>query len=188
MYFRLCALLLTVGVRKGEALGLSWRDVDLDKSQLHVRHTLQRVDGKLQLLDPKTKTSNRVVVLPASIVSLLRQHRVRQASEQLHADPTEWIGNEWHLVFTSQVGTPIDDTAINHQICALLKKAGLGRIRIHDFRHTACALMLSQGVPVHVVSKILGHSSPTITLSVYSKVLPTQQDAAALAMDNLLFG
>src|SRR5438552_2008045 len=70
----------------------------------------------------------------------------------------------------------------------LLRRAGLVHIRLHDCRQTACALLLSQGIQIHVVSKILGHANPSITLKVYSKALPAQQDEAALAIDNLLFG
>jgi integrase len=183
----LYALLLTVGLRKGEALGLSWGDIDFASSKLHVRSTLVQLGNKLTRSDPKTKGSVRTIKLAPNLVTLLRKHRVGQLEERL-CGGYGWIGNQWDLVFVSEIGTPLDTTNVSRQADLLLSKAGLTHIRVHDLRHTACALMLLQGVPVHVVSKILGHATPTITLQVYAKVLPTQQDDAAIAMDNLLFG
>lgn len=183
----LYAVALSVGLRRGEALALSWPDVDFEGGKLHVRHTLQRIDGKLLRTEPKTKGSKRTIILPSGLIAALRAHRTRQLEERLHAG-SEWIGNQWDLVFVSERGTPLEPRNLNRQMAGLLRRAGLGHIRLHDCRHTACALLLSQGIQIHVVSKILGHANPSITLKVYSKVLPTQQDEAALAMNNLLFG
>lgn len=185
---------LALGLRKGEALALSWQDLDFEHGKLAVRATLQRIDGKLVRSEPKTRESRRTIVLPKGLVETLRAHRDRQQFERKRATEggkgggDTWTGNQWDLIFVTERGTPLEPRNINRQLTVLLKKAGLDHIRMHDCRHTACALLLSQGIPVHVVSKILGHANPAITLKVYAKVLPSQQDEAALAMNNLLFG
>lgn len=94
----------------------------------------------------------------------------------------------WGLVFTTEVGTPLEPRNVNRQLTRLLADCGLPHVRMHDCRHTAATLLLAQGVPVNVVSKILGHANPTITLNVYAKVLRSQQDEAANTMDALYFG
>lgn len=183
----LYALLLTVGLRKGEALGLSWDDVNLDDGKLSIRFTMQQVGQQLVRGEPKTKSSIRTIKLPPNTVTILREHKDRQGFERNRAG-ANWKGNPWNLVFTSEVGTPLEGTNINRQIAILLSDSGLGHLRVHDLRHTACALMLLKRIPVHVVSKILGHANPTVTLAIYAKVLPSQQDEAAAAMDALLYG
>lgn len=102
---------LALGLRKGEALGLRWQDIDLAGAQLKVTGSMQRVEGKLQLVETKTERSRRTIAMPESVVSALRKHKARQLRERLKA------GQRWHdsdLVFTSTIGLPIDGRKINH--------------------------------------------------------------------------
>lgn len=98
-------LALTLGLRQGEVLGLSWSDIDLDGRTLRVRHALQRVGGKRTLKEPKSEKSRRTLTLPPSLVSALRAHRDRQAFDQAAAGD-RWQGSG--LVFTTSIGTPLD--------------------------------------------------------------------------------
>lgn len=178
---------LALGLRRGEALALSWKDIDFERGMLSVNATLQRLGGELVRSEPKTKGSRRTIVLPSALVTTLRTHRTRQLEERLQAGD-QWTECEWEPVFATDRGTPIEPRNINRQLTKLLEKAELSHIRLHDCRHTAATLLLAQGVPVTVVSQILGHANPTITYNVYAKVLPSQQDEAAEKMGALLFG
>lgn len=181
--YPLYVLTAAVGLRQGEALGLGWSDVDLDKGQLSVRHTLQRIDSRLALVEPKSARSRRTIPMPGSIAAELRAHRLRQKEERL------WMGSRWRdrdFVFTSTIGTPLDGTNVTHQFQRLLREAGLRALRFHDLRHTAASLMLQQGVPARVVMEILGHSQISLTLNTYSHVIPTLMENAAARMEALL--
>jgi integrase len=164
-----------VGLRKGELLGLRWSDLDLDAGGLQVSVALQRVDGKPTLVEPKTKTSQRAVTLPAIVVQALRAHRARQAADRLAAH--EW--GDMGLVFCTHQGRPLNDRNLSRDFYGLLDLAGLPRIRFHDLRHSCASLLLLQGVPARVVMEVLGHSQIALTMNTYSHVMPAlAQDAA----------
>ena len=176
---------LGTGLRQGEILGLAWTDIDLVAETLTVRNALQRVNGKLELVEPKSTTSHRVVALPDFVVEALRAHRTRQRTDRLLA------GSRWHddprwLVFTTTVGTPMDGIAVTRRFQARLAAAGLPRQRFHDLRHACASLMLAQGVAPRVVMETLGHSQISLTLNTYSHVIPALGRAAADQMDAML--
>src|SRR6266550_3387137 len=118
----LYSVALALGLRQGEALGLSWQDVDLEGRRLHVKHGLQRVAGELRLVEPKTRQSRRTIALPAVVVDALQHHKARQSQEQLLAG-TRW--RETGLVFTSTIGTPIEVGNLRRTFWRLLDKASL---------------------------------------------------------------
>ncbi len=118
---------------------------------------------------------------------MLRQHGDRQGFERNKAG-IAWMGNEWDLVFTSEVGTGIEPRNVNSQFALFLKNAGLPATRFHDTRHTAAVLMLAQDFPLKVVFSILGHSKISTTAYVYGHVLPRQEQEAADKMGDLLWG
>lgn len=99
-----------------------------------MRFSLQRVGPVLALTDPKTARSQRTLPLPGFCVQALKEHRDRQGNEQ--ADAHAWP-NDWGLVFTTLVGTPIEPRNLNRHLDALIRRAGLPRIRFHDLRHAA---------------------------------------------------
>ncbi len=175
---------LSLGLRQGEALGLRWSDVDLDKRVLRVQGALQRVPGAgLALVEAKTATSNRVVVLPTVCVDVLRDQRVRQVQDRLVA------GSRWEetgLVFTSGVGTGLDGGMVTKSLQRLLVDSDLPRLRFHDLRHSAASLLMAQGVPPRVVMEVLGHSRFGMTMDVYTHVFPALLEGAADAMDRTL--
>jgi integrase len=179
----LYSVALALGLRQGEALGLSWEDVDFKARRLHVRHGLQRIAGELRLVEPKTRQSRRSIALPGVVIEALQHHRAKQSQERLLA------GTRWHetgLVFTSTTGTPIEVGNLRRHFWRLLEKAGLPRMRFHDLRHSCASLLLVQGVSARVVMETLGHSNISITMDTYTHVRPELQRQAADAMDRAL--
>lgn len=179
----LYSVALAVGLRRGEALGLRWDDVDLDAGTLKVRTALQRIDGKLQLVEPKTSRSRRTIALPDMAVAALRSHRARQLQERLLA------GSRWQdtgMVFTTSIGTYMEPRNLTRHFNRTVKNAGLPPKRFHDLRHTCASLLLAQGVHARVVMEILGHSQIGLTMDTYSHVAPSLQRDAAGRMNDAL--
>ena len=176
---------LGVGLRQGEILGLRWPDVDLEGGTLTVRHALARIDGRLELVEPKSVTSRRVVPLPAFVRDALVVHGQHQAAEPLPArpDPPDPFAD---LVFVTTHGTPLDGITITRRFQHILAGAGLPHQRFHDLRHACASLLLAQGVPARVVMETLGHSEISLTLNTYSHVMPSVGREAAERMDQLL--
>lgn len=174
---------LAVGLRQGEALGLRWEDVDVEAAHLRVHQALQRINGTLQLVEPKSARSRRTIPLPGVAVSALRGHRALQHRERLAAGDT-WTDSG--LVFTTESGSPLDGPTVTRVLQRLLQAAGLPRHRFHDLRHDCATLLLAQGVPMRVVMETLGHSQISLTANTYSHVAPLLQRDAADRMNDLL--
>lgn len=174
---------LAMGLRQGEALGLTWDRVDLESSVIRVDRQLQRVDGKPELVSLKTPQSRRELPLPASVAERIVQHKQAQAAERAAA------GSRWRdtdLVFTTTIGTGLDGPTVTKAFQRLLKDSGLARRRFHDLRHSCASLLLVQNVPPRVVMEILGHSQINLTMNTYSHVLPGLKVAAAESMEMIL--
>ncbi len=179
----LYSVALALGLRQGEALGLRWTDIDLELGYLRVNRQLQRVDGKFELVEPKTARSRRTLVVPPTVLMSLRDHRLKQMDEK-QGQPG-W-SNEFDLVFTRADGGPLDGTVISHDFHRILDRAGLPQRRFHDLRHSCASLLLAQGVSARVVMEILGHSQIAITMNTYTHVIPELRKDAAERMDQLL--
>lgn len=160
----LFALALMTGLRRGEVLGLSWRDVDLDRGVLHVRQALQRVGGGLRLGPVKTSGSMRWVALPTPCIEALTEHCERQEVERREAGD-RWI--ETGLVFVATTGRPLDPANVNKAFAGLIDEAGVPKIRFHDLRHSCATLLYELGVPIENIQDVLGHSTPVITKLLY---------------------
>jgi integrase len=172
---------LDSGLRQGEVLGLRWQDVDLATGVVRVSRALQRVNGKLELVDVKSKTSHRAIKLGAVAAQALRDHHARQSDE---SGRVTWL--PFGLVFTGAHGLPLDGTALTKRFQGVLKAAGLPRLRFHDLRHSSASLLLSQHIPARVVMERLGHSTITLTLNTYSHVIAELNQEAADAIDRVL--
>lgn len=182
--YALFALGVAVGMRRGELLGLRWIDVDFDRSIVHVRQAIQRVCGEgLIVGPPKSPRSRRDVPVPAYAMRALKEHRSRQAEEKL-ALGEYWVDSG--LVFTSTVGTAIEPRNLTRVLDELVRAAGVRRVRFHDLRHTCASMLLAQGVPARVVMDVLGHSQFSITMDLYSHVMPSALREAADAIDRAL--
>lgn len=182
-YRALFTVAIAVGLRLGEALGLRWNDVDFETGTLYVRNQLQRVDGKLTLVEPKTKKAKRSIPLPAFAVLALREHR-REQDETKLANSDVW--QEMGFVFASSVGTPADPRNIRRTLSSILEDSGLPHLRFHDLRHTCATLLLAQGTDARTIMETLGHSQITLTLNTYAHVMPVLQRDAADRMEQML--
>jgi integrase len=174
---------MAIGLRQGEALGLHWADINFETGALAVRNSLQRVKGKLQLVEVKGQKSRRTITLPQVAISALVKHRAGQEQER------QFAGDRWQeagFVFTTMVGTPLDGPTVTHRFQAALKRAGLHRIRFHDLRHTCATLLLAQGVHPRLIMEILGHSQIAITMNLYAHVIPAMKKEVAAQMDSIL--
>jgi integrase len=182
----LYVLAIHTGMRRGELLGLKWSDVDLENSRIGIRRTLTRTDGgkRYTLGDPKTKRSHRTVRITPQAVEALRRHLTNQMEEM------ERLGDiyiDQGLVFTTEVGTPINPSNLRQRSFApLLERAGLPRITFHDLRHTCASLLFQKNVHPKLVQELLGHASVAITLDTYSHMVPGMGSEAADAMADVL--
>ncbi len=184
LHYELYLTAIMTGLRRGELLGLRWRDLDLDTGKAAIRQAFVRaVDGSSAMTGPKTASGRRVVSLPESVVKTLRALRRRQREAQLVLGP-EWEDHD--LVFCSPNGSPQSPDVISRHFRRLVERVpDLPVIRFHDLRHTHATLMLSQGVHPKIVSERLGHSRITTTLDTYSHALPDLQEEAAAKLDAL---
>lgn len=180
----LYALLLSTGLRRGEALGLVWSDFDRDAGVIRVARQLKREGRALVTTDTKTFRSRRAINLPPMMMVTLLEHERIQAGER------EGRGERWidtGFIFTTTRGTPIDPRNFYREFRKICDEAGLGHWHPHELRHSAASLMLAQGVKLHVVSQVLGHSSIRMTSDVYGHLLEPDRREAALAMESLLW-
>lgn len=183
-YYAFYFLALTTGMRLGELLGLKWGDIDWNAQMIHIQRQKQYIPGQgYILLEPKTKAGKRTIKIGEKTVEVLRLHREYQEGIKNIAGE-KWI--DLDLVFTCSIGTPGDASNIRIDFNRIINKAKLPRIRIHDLRHTAASLFLNYKVPIIVVTNILGHSKPSVTLDIYSHVFSDMQGEAVKVMDTIM--
>lgn len=154
-------------LRRGELLGLRWRDVELDSARIHVRQSY----GRYGFGEPKSKAGRRVVALAPSLVTELRRHK-------LAAPP-----NAHDLVFVSRSSAPVDPDNLYRAWARALRKAGLRHVPMHSLRHTAVSLLIEAGANPKQLQKMVGHSSISMTLDVYGHLMPDSLDGLAMALD-----
>jgi integrase len=168
------------GMRQGEILGLHWEQVDFDGASLSIDRQAVDVGGRVSIDRPKTSNSVRVVALPPVAVEALQSHRAILLRMGRAGSP---------LVFSSARGVVVRKVYFINRIWAeMLEAAGVRRRGFHHLRHSFATLSLGAGVPVHVVSSILGHSAPSITHDVYSHVLGADLTSATAAIDRIIPG
>ncbi len=177
-------LIVSLGLRRGEALGLMWKDVDLRPQTLRlgedemavemvvpgtlaVRRTLVSADYVVKVSEPKTRKSTRVLPLAAGTVTALKDQAARQADES-----QQW-GDAWQdtgYVFTNEDGRPMHPDLVTKRFKETVQAAPVPLIRLHDLRHSFATMALRAGVPLKVVSEMLGHSNINITADTYQHV------------------
>jgi len=177
-------LAVLTGMRRSELLGLQWKDIDMDNANLHVQRSLQRINGRgLVVSQTKTQKSRRAIALGTSTVDVLRGVRKKQLERRLSAGP---VWNDQDFVFTQANGRPLHPDKVSNEFHRIVEGSKLPHLTLHGLRHAHATLMLAKGVHPKVVSERLGHSNVSITLDVYSHLLPGLQEAAAQAVDDTL--
>ncbi len=169
-------LALATGMRRGEIVGLRWRDVDLEGGVLAVRGSVEESSAGVELGATKTEAAVRRVRIPGSIVSFLVEHRAKQ--RQLYAAVSTW--HDRGLVFPADDGRPRRPSTLTAAFARLCRALEIPDGHFHCLRHTFATEMLRAGVPVKVVSEMLGHANPSTTLRIYAHVLGDMQEAAAV--------
>ncbi len=176
--------LAMTGMRRGEALGLRWDDVDLEAGRLSVRRALIPSGREVVVSEPKTARGRRSIALDPETVSVLKAQAARQLEHQV-----DWQGGwtDSGYVFTADDGQYLDPEAVTRWFRQAVKHSLLPKIRLHDLRHTHATLALQAGVHPKVVSERLGHANVSITLDTYSHAIPAMQEEAAALIARLVF-
>jgi integrase len=161
------------GLRQGELLALRWQDIDLERRELTVRHTLQR--GARVLAEPKTPQAHRTLRLPVALAAALADHRRRHVVLRLSG-----------YVFTTSNGSSLDSRNVTRYLQRHLERLGLPHQRFHDLRHAFATLLIESGEELGVVSRILGHADYGTTADVYAHLTPAMLDRTADRMEQIL--
>jgi integrase len=181
-YPHLFRTLIYTGLRRSEALGLTWGNLDLDLCTMRITQTLHRIKGEFTIQPPKTKSGRRMIDLAPSLAMALRDYRIQVDGLRL------MLGKpltDDDFVFAHADGAPLDPPTVTHMFIKTARRASL-KVRLHDLRHTYASVMLAAGVNIKQISTSLGHSNISITLNVYSHLLPGAGKTAAEKFDRML--
>jgi len=175
MYKLFFETLYYTGIRKGECLALTWNDLQGKYLYINKTMTRQKIDGVNQVNSPKTTTSHRKVKITEKLLLKLNAYK-----ERCH----RFVGfeNSWYIFGCLK---PLATTTVARKKDLYCEKAGVKKIKIHDFRHSHVSLLLSKNVPITVIADRLGHSDKEITLNTYSHMLPGDENKAVDALENL---
>jgi len=177
-------VLLTTGLRRSEARGLTWDDVDFEQATLTVQRQTIRVDGVNHTLSPKTASSRRVVALPATIIAALVRQRERVANER-DAMGVRW--QESKLVFPSPKGKPFSETTLARELDKVCARAGLSHITPHELRHSMASFCVAANINPRLAMDALGHSTMEMTMEHYQHVSDAMRREVAGGIEHLLF-
>lgn len=169
-YYEMFLLEITTGMRKGELLGLKWRDLNFSTGELHITRQVVKAKSETIVTTPKTKSSIRTIILPPDMVELLAELKETQDSEWMFPSPTD-------------KNNPRNPSAIYHRFQLILERAQCKRIRFHDLRHTFATMALENGMDIKTLSAMIGHISAETTLNVYSHITDNMQQQAAVRID-----
>jgi integrase len=195
-YQTIVCVALATGMRSGEIRGLTWDKIDFEYQTIRVSAQMptRKLAGQPRELESlKTRSSYRTLRVGPKLIEMLKQHRAR-INQHAAFKGSAW--KESGLIFTSRVGTPMDPSELEKTLKAAFRSLGLdGKLTFHHLRHTAASFMLAYGIPVHEVSRYLGHASTEITLNVYGHVIPQgkirlqnlDENSIPSLMDQLLF-
>jgi len=168
-------LILILGLRKGEVLGLTWEAIDFVNEEISIGQQLQRVRRELLLRETKTEASNATLPLPEICANALRGRRAIQdadRAEQGEAWRGQPVGSG--LVFTGHFGTPIDPRTVNRRFADQYLAAGVRPIRVHDARKTCATLLVDLDVHPRIIMRILRHADVSVTMEIYAKASSSQ--------------
>lgn len=190
--YPLLILEIFTGMRKGEILGLQWTNVDLKNGMIYVKKSLGRVTVKdgtgerktmLKLMDPKTQKSVRSIPISAEVVKVLKAHRKNQMEEKMK---NRCIYQDLDLVFANEQGAFVDPRELLRSFHKLLEKGGVRKCRFHDLRHSFASVLINQGESMKIIQELLGHSTITTTMDIYSHVAQETKKQSVEALGKVL--
>lgn len=190
-YKTLVLTAIMTGARQGEILGLKWSDIDFSKKQININRTFNH--GRF--FSPKTKESIRAIDIAPMLLKELAQWKLASAIKEKEREEKRRENNAEEketenkdLVFANEAGEAMNySNMVQRHFFKGLKDAELSRIRFHDLRHTYASLLLQQGENIKYIQTQLGHSSPTVTLNVYSHLMKKENQEAACRLENTIF-
>lgn len=174
-------LAIYTGMRRGELLGLRWKDVDLENGQIRISQILA-FKGKIKD-GAKTTAGNRSISIPPVVVAELRKHRTVIIQEKWEAKENY---KDHDLVVCGKDGRPVSWSNFHKFWIRRIEKSKVRPIRFHDLRHTCASLLLSAGTHPKIVQELLGHSSIKVTLDTYSHMMPNIQADAVKNLEKML--
>lgn len=181
-YYMIFFLAVNTGMRRGELLGLKWKDIDFTKKRLEVKRQAVKTDKGIILKKPKFKAGNRVIPITNNVVKELKRHKIRQSENKLA------LGNNYKdhdLVNCNKIGEPLSPMSAYLEFKNLSRDIDLPEIKLHDLRHTFSTMFLENGGNIKTLQQILGHASISVTMDTYSHVTDEMLDSAAKNMDTM---
>ena len=169
-YYELFLLELATGLRLGEIAALQWDDLNLETGELQINMQVVAVKGKLTVSPPKTKAAVRTLILPPSVLKVMREYRAK-------------VDSRWMFSSPKKEDAPMRPSSIHQRLHRILDHAGCERVRFHDLRHTFATNALAYGMDIKTLSTILGHVSSATTLNTYSHVTDEMRQRAAVKID-----
>ena len=168
--YELLLLELSTGLRRGEICALQWNDLNFRTGELRIERQVHRVKGELVVSPPKTKASNRSVILPVPVLRVLKAYK-------------KTIDSRWMFPSPVSEDSPRDPAAVRKRLQIVLERAGCKKVRFHDLRHVFCTTCLEHGMDIKTLSTIIGHVSSSTTLNVYAHVTDEMRRTAAVKID-----
>jgi len=181
-YYTVFLIALLTGMRKGEILGLRWKDVDIAQKVIYITQIYDMKSRQFKV-GAKTVAGVRSIHISDMLVEQLKKERKVVVAHKLKQGKHF---NDYDLVVCTRYGNPLDSATLSKQLKAQAKKLSMPVIRFHDMRHTHVTMLIKQNVNVKVISERIGHTSAKITLDKYSHVLPSMQKHVADELDKLL--
>ena len=168
--YELLLLEIATGLRRGELLALQWDDLNFKTGALRVERQVHRAKGELIISQPKTKAANRTIILPAPLLSVLKEYR-----QQIHS--------RWLFPSPRKDDLPLDPASVRKHLTTILERAGCKHIRFHDLRHLFATMSLEHGIDIKTLSTVIGHVSSSTTLNIYAHVTDEMRQTAARKID-----
>ena len=172
------------GFRRGEILGLEWKDIDFDTNVIHIRRTVHySKDLGYYDTEPKSKKSVRALTLPGNVIFAIKQLQNEQLSQRLK------LGDQWHdtdRLFTTWNGFQMNGATPFSWLTKICEQNNLPKVNLHSFRHLNASLLISSGVDVKTVQSVLGHSQASTTLDIYAAAFQDREAQALGAVANIL--